>query len=115
MMPKAFSGEMGEDRDWPTYLAYFEECTALNNWDGVNDQRAWFLLIRLRGAAARFASTLPVETRQNWAQFTAALTTRFAPEDRQAMWKVSFKSRKQLAGESLAALSDELRRHCSQA
>ena len=108
VMPEAFSGEIGEDRDWPSYLTYFEECAALNNWE--NDQRARFLSIRLRGAAARFASTLPVETRQNWAQFTAALTTRFAPQDRQAMWKASFKSRKQLAGESLAALSDELRR-----
>ena len=61
-MPEAFSGEATDERDWPAYLDYFAECSALNGWqaDG-QDHRAIFLSVRLRGVAQRFASTLPLQ------------------------------------------------------
>ena len=62
VMPEAFSGEATDERDWPAYIDYFAECSALNGWqaDG-QDHRARFLSVRLRGAAQRFASTLPLQ------------------------------------------------------
>ena len=92
VMPEAFSGEATDERDWPSYIDYFAECSALNGWqaDG-QDHRARFLSVRLRRAAQRFACTLPPATRHDFTLFTRAMGERFAPADREALHKVTFK------------------------
>ena len=106
-MPEAFSGEPGE-RDWDAYEQYFIQCAELNGWDA--DRRAQFLGVGLRGQAERFAATLEPATRQDWDQFARALRRRFAPGNREALHKASFRSRRQRSGESFAGLADDLRR-----
>ena len=107
VMPEAFSGEPGE-RDWDAYEQYFIQCAELNGWDA--GRRAQFLGVRLRGQAERFAATLEPATRQDWDQFARALRGRFAPGNREALHKASFRSRRQRSGESFADLADNLRR-----
>ena len=111
VMPEAFSGEATDERDWPSYIEYFAECSALNWWqaDG-QDHRARFLSVRLRGVAQRFASTPPPATRHDFTLFTRAMGERFAPADREALHKLTFKARRQLPDESFAIFADDLRR-----
>lgn len=112
VMPEAFSGAANDERDWASYMAYFEQCAELNGWNPANgpDLRAQFLTVRLHGAAQRFAATLPNNVRRDWALLTQQLTNRFAPANREALHKASFKARRQGSNESFPELADELRR-----
>lgn len=104
VMPEAFDGT----KDWAEYLQYFEQCGELNGWQ--NAQKARFLGVRLRDAAQRYYATLPAARKLNWAHVCADMEQRFAPDANVRQYKAQFKTRRRLAGESLAAVADDLRR-----
>ena len=82
---------------------------ALPSTGDGRDHRPRFPSVRLRGAAQRFGSTLPPATCQDFTLCTRAMGKRFAPADREALHKATFKACRQLPDESFAILADDLR------
>ena len=104
VMPEAYDGE----DDWAEYLAYFNQCAAINQ--RTDAQRASFLGVRLRGAAQRFHATLTAAQQQNWQDVRTQMAQRFAPDGNVRQYKAQFKARRRRPEEKLATLADDLRR-----
>ena len=104
VMPEAFDGK----GDWAEYLAYYNQCAAINQW--TDAQKAGFLGVRLRDAAQRYYTTIPAARRQNWGHVVADMGLRFAPDANVRQYKAQFKARRRRANEPLVTLADDLRR-----
>ena len=104
VMPEAYDGTS----DWAEYVQYFEQCALINGWG--DPQKAQFLAVRLRDAAQRFYSAIPVARKHNWQHVCHDMGHRFAPAATAPLFKAQFKSRRRATGEDLAQLADDLRR-----
>ncbi|CAG2194049.1 unnamed protein product [Mytilus edulis] len=85
--PVLYDGET----NWEDYLVHFELIAAINKWSDL--EKALELATSLRGTAQSILTNLRPEMRTNFVQLTAALASRFQPENQAEMYRAQMKSK----------------------
>ena len=106
--PKVMPDHYDEKTSWTEYLGHFEICAELNEWSNL--QKAQYLCVSLRGAAAQVLRSMPREQLHVYRDVVRALNRRFNPENQTELFRAQLKNRHQRQNESLPELAQELRR-----
>jgi len=97
-MPKSFSA--GDNVEWDSWLAHFENCAVLNEWD--NARKAQFVEVRMRGAALLQLQSLSSVVRGNYDDLKQG---QFLPQKRIELHKAEFRARRRERGKKLPDLT----------
>jgi hypothetical protein len=99
---RQFSGETS----WQEFHSHFERVCILNGWF---QQRLDYLWVNLTSTALAYAESLPVGSADTYDDLCRALEQRFGDSQRSEVYKSELRSRQRKDGESLPALSQEIR------
>ena len=102
--PAPFDGTLA----WDAYHAQFELLAEMNRWD--RSEKATYLAISLKGAAATVLTNLPPEKRHDYAALTTALDSRFGATHQTELNRMRLKSRTRHRDETLAELAEDVER-----
>ena len=94
--------------NWEDYLVQFELIAAINHWD--DNQKALELATSLRGSAQSILTDSRPEMRVNYQQLTAALSSRFQPENQAEMYRAQMKSKLRGRAEPIPELGQDIKR-----
>ena len=89
----------GESTAFQDYIAHFELVAEWNHW--TDKEKAIQLGASLRGVAQKVLGDAPIIDRLDYDKIKTALEFRFAPKDRQAIFKTELHTRKRKKGETL--------------
>ena len=101
--PRSYSGET----IWRDYQSHFDKVCVINEW---NTNKLQYLWVHLDGVALSFVEGLPTASTRSYEVLCEALATRFGADRFAAVFKAELQQRKQIKGESLSALGQEMRR-----
>ncbi|CAC5376490.1 unnamed protein product [Mytilus coruscus] len=102
--PALYDGES----NWEDYLVQFELIAAINKWSDI--EKALELATSLRGTAQSILTDLRPEMRTNFIQLTAALASRFQPENQAEMYRAQMKSKIRGRTEQIPVLGQDIKR-----
>ncbi|CAC5406295.1 unnamed protein product [Mytilus coruscus] len=102
--PAVYDGES----NWEDYLVQFELIAAINKWSDI--EKALELATSLRGTAQSILTDLRPEMRTNFIQLTAALASRFQPENQAEMYRAQMKSKIRRRTEQIPVLGQDIKR-----
>lgn len=102
--PAPFDGKT----PWDAYRAQFELLARINSWS--MEEKATYLAISLRGAAATVLTTLSFEKQQNYESLVAALSSRFGSEHQSELNRVRLRTRSRRREETLPELAEDVER-----
>ncbi|CAG2216695.1 unnamed protein product [Mytilus edulis] len=102
--PVLYDGET----NWEDYLVQFELIAAINKWSDL--EKALELATSLRGTAQSILTNLKPEMRTNFVQLTAALASRFQPENQAEMYRAQMKSKIRGRTEQIPVLGQDIKR-----
>ncbi|CAG2223289.1 unnamed protein product [Mytilus edulis] len=102
--PVLYDGET----NWEDYLVQFELIAAINKWSDL--EKALELATSLRGSAQSILTNLRPEMRTNFVQLTAALASRFQPENQAEMYRAQMKSKIRGRTEQIPVLGQDIKR-----
>ncbi|CAG2195694.1 unnamed protein product [Mytilus edulis] len=102
--PVLYDGET----NWEDYLVQFELIAAINKWSDL--EKALELATSLRGTAQSILTNLKPEMRTNFVQLTAALASRFQPENQAEMYRSQMKSKIRGRTEQIPVLGQDIKR-----
>ncbi|CAC5371057.1 unnamed protein product [Mytilus coruscus] len=102
--PALYDGES----NWEDYLVQFELIAAINKWSDI--EKALELATSLRGTARSVLTDLRPEMRTNFIQLTAALASRFQPENQAEMYRAQMKSKIRGRTEQIPVLGQDIKR-----
>ncbi|CAG2191634.1 unnamed protein product [Mytilus edulis] len=94
--------------NWEDYLVQFELIAAINKWSDL--EKALELATSLRGTAQSILTDLRPEMRTNFVRLTAALASRFQPENQAEMYRAQMKSRIRGRTEQIPVLGQDIKR-----
>ena len=103
MKPATFDGTVA----WTDYRAHFEACAELNGWS--EEQKGLYLSVSFRGQAQGVFGNLG-PGRHSYKDLVIALEERFAPPNQTELYRVQLRERRQKASETMAELSQDIRR-----
>ena len=103
----------GESTALQDYIAHFELVAEWNHW--TDKEKAIQLGASLRGVAQKVLGDAPMIDRLDYDKIKTALEYRFAPRDRQAIFKTELLTRKRKKGETLNEFGYSIRRLVGQA
>ena len=110
MNPDTYNGESNAFED---YIAHFELVAQWNKW--TDEEKAIQLGASLRGVAQKVLGDAPLAERLDYDRIKIALQQRFAPKDRQAIFKTELQNRKRKRSETLREYGYAIRRLVGQA
>ena len=110
MNPDTYNGESNAFED---YIAHFELVAQWNKW--TDEEKAIQLGASLRGVAQKVLGDAPLAERLDYDRIKIALQQRFAPKDRQAIFKTELRNRKRKRSETLREYGYAIRRLVGQA
>ena len=99
---RQYSGETS----WQDFHSHFERVCILNGWF---QQRLDYLWVNLTSTALAYAESLPIGSAGTYDDLCHALEQRFGDSQRSEVYKSELRSRQRKEGESLPALSQEIR------
>ncbi|CAC5391200.1 unnamed protein product [Mytilus coruscus] len=102
--PALYDGE----GNWEDYLVQFELIAAINKWSDI--EKALELATSLRGTAQSILTDIRPEMRTNFIQLTAALASRFQPENQAEMYMAQMKSKIRGRMEQIPVLGQDIKR-----
>ncbi|CAG2188204.1 unnamed protein product [Mytilus edulis] len=102
--PVLYDGET----NWEDYLVQFELIAAINKWSDL--EKALELATSLRGSAQSILTNLRPEMRTDFVQLTAALASRFQPENQAEMYRAQMKSKIRGRTEQIPVLGQDIKR-----
>ncbi|CAC5379035.1 unnamed protein product [Mytilus coruscus] len=102
--PALYDGE----GNWEDFLVQFELIAAINKWSDI--EKALELATSLRGTAQSILTDLRPEMRTNFIQLTAALASRFQPENQAEMYRAQMKSKIRGRTEQIPVLGQDIKR-----
>jgi hypothetical protein len=101
--PDPYSG----DEDWDQYIAYFEDCAELAQWN--EKEKLLYLATSLKQQARMHYSSLPVAEKRSYKLLTNRLEQRFGSKRQQNRWLSKMQNRMRGKTETIAAFGDEIR------
>ncbi|CAC5360151.1 unnamed protein product [Mytilus coruscus] len=101
--PALYDGES----NWEDYLVQFELIAAINKWSDI--EKALELATSLNGTAQSILTDLKPEMRTNFIQLTAALASRFQPENQAEMYRAQMKSKIRGRTEQIPVLGQDIK------
>ena len=104
VMPDHFNGSI----PWTDYMAHFETCAEVNNWNDIDKSR--FLTVSLRGSAQQVMGDLTPDERRNYKVLVDAIGRRFNPERQTELHRAQLRSRTRKPNESLPELGQAIKR-----
>ena len=90
------------------FLAKFEICAKHNDWD--DDERLSQLMCSMVGNAAQVLWEFNASGLSSWSDLVKRLRTRYGSLDQTTLYRTQLRTRRQKEGESLQALSQDIRR-----
>ena len=93
---------------WDAYKLQFEMLAEVNKW--IDDEKATFLAISLRGPALTVLTNLPPERRHSYAGLVAALDKRFGTAHQTELNRMKLRCRTRKREESLQELAEDVER-----
>lgn len=103
VMPDTFDGRSS----WQEFLAHFQNCAEINEWD--NKEKGMYLRVSLRGLACQYLETLPAYRRRSYEALTTALGQRFHPENQTELYKAQLRNVQRREKQTLPELGQEVR------
>ncbi|KAH3718892.1 hypothetical protein DPMN_061717 [Dreissena polymorpha] len=101
--PDPYSG----DEDWDQYIAYFEDCAELAQWN--EKEKLLYPATSLKQQARMHYSSLPVAEKRSYKLLTNRLEQRFGSKRQQNRWLSKMQNRMRGKTETIAAFGDEIR------
>lgn len=104
IMPDHYDGK----KSFQDFLAHFEVCAEINEWNEV--QKTCYLRASLRDQACQVMTTLPGNKKHIYDELIAALSMRFNPSNQTELYRVELRNRCRQPKETLPELGQDIKR-----